>query len=127
MKEIKDYFEVMNALLPVNGSISVVEYERRASEFLTALARIADWKHMLSEEKIRLTSIQLAVYADQLSRGSEKTITANKTIAEASPEYTKAREDLEFIENDISYLKTHYEIYNNAHLFYRQMCKESNL
>lgn len=126
MKEIKDYLEVMNAILPVNGSISYVEYERRSGEFLTAMAKITDWKHILSEEKIKLTSIQMAVYAEQLFKGSEKTITANKTIAEASIEYTQAREDLERIENDISYLKTHYEIYNNAHLFYRQLCKESN-
>lgn len=126
MKEIKDYFEVINALLPVNGSLSITEYERRASEFLTALARIADWRHLLSEEKIKYTSVQLAVYAEQLFKGSEKTVTANKTIAEASAEYTAAREDLERIENDLSYLKIQYEVYLNAHLFYRQLSKETN-
>lgn len=124
-KEIKDYLEVMNGLLPINGSLSIPEFERRAGEFLTALAKLADWRHILSEEKIKLTSVSLAVYADQLSKSTEKTVTASKTIIEASAEYTSAREDLEYIENDLSYLKTHHEIYLNAHLFYRQLMKET--
>lgn len=127
MKEIKEYFEVMNALLPINGSISTPEYERRSGEFLTALAKVADWRHILSEEKIKLTSVHLAVYAEQLAKGSEKTITANKTIAEASSEYTQAREDLERIENDLSYLKTHHEIYMAAHILYRQLSRNEAL
>lgn len=111
------------ALLPLGGSVSTVEAERRAGEFLHAQATISNWRHMLGDEKIKLTSIQTATYASEMSRGTAKTVTENKLTAEASAEYTKAREDLERIENDLSYLKAYYDIFQNGHVFYRQLSK----
>lgn len=126
MTEIKEFIEKYTKLLPVGTSVSFTEAERRAGEFLSALAQVTDVKHMLTAEKIKLLSIQTAVYAEQMNKGTAKTVTENKLTAEASPEYTKAREDLESIENDISYLKAYYDLFTNGHLFYRQMCKENN-
>lgn len=123
MNEIKDQINKFEALLPVPQSISMPEAERRAGEFLVVMAKIADWKHLLGKEKIKLTSIQTAIYAEELSNGKAKTMTENKVTAEASTRYISSREALEEMDNDISYLKTYYEIFNNAHLFYRQMCK----
>jgi len=121
--EIKDYLDKKAKNLALNKSISTPEAEKRASEFLEVQAMITDWRHMLSEEKIKLLSVQTAVYAEQLSKGTAKTMTENKVTAEASEEYTIAREDLERIENDLSYLRSYYEIFNNGHLFYRQLAK----
>lgn len=126
MKEIKDYIEKYTKLLPVGTSISYAEAERRAGEFLTAMATITDWRHAFSEDKIRRMSLQTAVYATELARGTAKTMTENKVTAEASPSYTEARENLEFAENDITYLKTYYEIFFNAHVFYRQQMRNDN-
>ena len=123
MHELKEFIEKYTALLPINGSVSYVEAERRAGEFLSVLARISDWRHIFSEEKIKLTSVQLAVYAERLQAGTSSTVTQNKVQAEASPEYTQAREDLERIENDIHYLKTYAEIFLNAHIFYRSVAR----
>lgn len=123
MKEIKEYLAKFEALLPVGGSLSASEAERRAGEFLVAQATIANWRHLLSEDKIRLLSVQTAVYAEQMSKGTAKTVTENKLTAEASSEYTTAREELERIENDLSYLKTYAEIFNNSHIFYRGVAK----
>lgn len=123
MTEIKELIDKYAALLPVGTSISYTEAERRAGEFLTAMAKITDWKHDLTKEKIEFLSFQTAVYAEQMSKGTAKTVTENKLMSEASKEYTAARELLEHTENDISYLKAYYEIYNSAHIFYRQMCR----
>jgi hypothetical protein len=125
MTEIKHYIQQFVALLPVGTSVSYTEAERRASEFLVASATLVDWKHVLSGEKIKLLSVQTVVYAEQMGKGTAKTVTENKLTAEASSEYTKAREELEAIDNDISYLKAYLELFNNAHLFYRQLSKES--
>lgn len=124
MKEVKEFVDKYSALLPLHKSISIPELERRAGEFLSAMATLASWKHAFAEDKIRLVSVQTAVYAEQLSKGTAKTITENKITAEATPEYLEAREGLERIENDINYLKAYMEIFNNGHLFYRQMCKQ---
>lgn len=125
--EFKEVLSQYSALLQLNKSISCPEAERRAGEFLVALAKITDWRHSFSEEKIRLLSIQTAVYAQELGKGTAKTVTENKVAAEASPEYTQAREELERIENDLSFLKAYYEIFHNGHLFYRQMAKGENI
>lgn len=121
--EVKQYIEKYAAMLPTQKSISTVESERRAGEFLSVQAYIADLRHILSEEKIKLLSVQTATYAEQLSKCSGKTITENKVTVEASEEYIRAREELESIENDLSYLRAYSDIFQNAHVFYRQMCK----
>lgn len=125
--EIKAELEAYAALLPVNKSISFTEAERRAGEFLKAQAQITEWRHILNEEKIRLLSIQTAVYATQLSACTGKTVTENKTTVEASKEYQTSREDFEHVENDLAYLKAYYDILGNGHIFYRTMAKGENV
>lgn len=123
MTEIKEYIQTIVALLPLAKSISQPEAERRAGEFLAAQSQITEWRHLLSDEKIKLTSVQTAVYAEEMSKGTAKTVTENKMMAEASSSYTNAREELERIENDVSYLKAYYDIFNNGHIFYRAIAK----
>ena len=127
MKEVKEFVEKYSALLPLHKSINIPELERRAGEFLSAMATLAAWKHAFAEEKIKLISIQTAVYAEQLSKGTAKTMTENKVTAEATAEYIEAREGLERIENDINYLKAYLDIFHDAHIFYRQMCKQDSM
>lgn len=121
--EIKSFIENYTKLLPIGTSVSFTEAERRAGEFLSAMATITDLRHSLNEDKIKLLSVQTAVYADQMGKGTAKTVTENKMTAEASQEYTEAREALEHVENDLNYLKAYYEIFNNAHVFYRNVAK----
>lgn len=126
MNEMKNFIEQYSKLLPVGKSISFTEAERRAGEFLTAMATITHWRHIFSEDRIRLTSIQTAVFAQKLAEGSDKTVTVNKLNAEASKEYMLAREELERVENDLSYLKAYFDIFMSAHVFYRQMARGEN-
>lgn len=126
MNEVKEFIEKYTKLLPVGTSISFTDAEKRAGEFLHALAMITNFRHILGEEKIKLTSIQTAVFAEQMSKGTAKTVTENKLTAEASEEYTRAREELETVENNLSYLKAYYDIFNNGHLYYRQMARGDN-
>lgn len=126
MSDFKTRIAEYSELLPVGTSVSYTEASRRAGVFLMALAFITDIKHILSEEKIRATTVQTATFAQKMSEGTAKTVTENKLIAEASREYAKSREELETVENDISYLKAYYDIFMAAHVFYRQMSKEGN-
>ena len=127
MKQIKSKIEEAQKLLPVNKSISMPEAESRAGAFLLIMAHITDIRHELNGMKIKALSIQSAVYADVISKGEFKTVTENKIAAEASTAYIDAREELENLENDTSYLKTYYDIFNNAHIFYRTMAKGEGL
>lgn len=120
-EEFNLFISKYSELLPVGSSVSFTEAERRAGEFLAALATITDFRHMFGGEKIKLLSIQTATYATELNKGTAKTVTENKLTAEASEGYQRAREDLEGVENDIMYLKAYYDIFTNAHIFYRKM------
>lgn len=126
MQEIKDYLAQFEKLLPVGKAISFTEAERRAGEFLVAMATITNYRHLFSEEKIKFATIQAAVYAEGLSKATGKTVTENKITVEASEEYATAREAIERVENDIAYLKAMYEIFCNGHVFFRQMAKGEN-
>lgn len=122
--EIKAYLAKQQELLPVNRSISAPEADRRAGVFLEVCAKIIDWKHALSEGKIEATTVQSVTYAEELSKCTGKTITENKVTVEASPVYCAARQELESVDNDISYLKAMYEVFMAAHVFYRNQAKE---
>jgi len=121
--DIKQFIDEYKALLPLNKSISTTEAEKRAAKFLEAMAVISDWKHSFIETKIGQLSTQTAVYAQELAKGTAKTVTENKTTAEASEAYAAAREALEFTENDITYLKAYFDIFTQAHLLYRNLAK----
>lgn len=126
-KSIKEYIEKYQKLLPLANSISFTDAEQRASKFLDVMATITEWRHILSENKIELQSIQSVTYSNELNKSTGKTVTENKISVEASQEYIDAREDLEKVENDISYLKAYYDVFNNAHIFYRTMAKGDNV
>lgn len=123
---IKDKINKYSKLLPIGMSLSPVENERRAAEFLVAQAYITEWRHILGEDKIKFLSTQTAVYAVELAKGEAKTMTENKVTAEASKSFIEAREALEVVENNLNYLRIYQDIFGNAHVFYRQLAKENN-
>lgn len=121
----KETIATYETLLPSSTSFSTTEAERRAGEFLVVMAKITDWRHQLYEDKIKKLTVQTATFAEQMSLGTSSTMTQNKMIAEASKPYEKSREDLERVDNDLSYLKAMYEIFLNAHIFYRGIAKDT--
>ena len=123
MSDMKEYISEINKLLPLGKSISQPDAEKRAGQFLAAMAKVTDWRHILSEEKIRCLSVRTAVYAEEMQKNSELKVAAGQAASEAAPAYIEAREGLERIENDLNYLKACYDIFMNGHLFYRQMAK----
>lgn len=127
MKEIKDRLEKYIKMLPMGTSVSFTEAEKRAGSFLEAMAFVTEMRHLLSQEKIKSLSLQTAVYAQELSKGTGKTMTENKISAEASKDYTSAREDLEGLDNDLSYLKAHFDIFMAGHVFWRNVAKGEQL
>ena len=126
MKEVKDKLSQYNALLPVGTGLTQAEAERRASKFLEAMYYLTDLKHTFFDDKIRTLTTQNATFATELAKATGKTITENKVTVEASAPYSAAREAFEFAENDISYLRACYEIYSNAHIFFRNLAKGEN-
>lgn len=117
-------------LLPLGRSISFTEAERRAGRFLEGMALVIDARHRLGEDKIKRLTTQTAIYAEQLhaNKSDEKgSYYVSKAATEASKEYQTAREEFENVDNDMAYLKAMYDIFNNAHIFYRNQAKGENV
>ena len=120
MKElIAEYVD----MLPTGKSLSQTEVEKRASSFLVATAHITNWRHLFSDKKIEATSIEKAVYAAKLAQSEGKGVTEKKIEVEADEEYRVAREEIEKLDNDLAFLRSYYDIFMNAHVFYRQLAK----
>lgn len=127
VNEMRDVIGRYTKLLSLERSISTQVAEQRASEFLVIMAFIAEWKLEISEDKIEKDSVASAVFADELAKCKGDKITENKKLVEASSAYAEAREASEVNKVQLSYLSTYYEIFQNSHLFYRQMARGDNL
>jgi len=123
MNEIREKIAEYSKLLAVRQSVSLTEAEKRAGEFLMAMAIITEERHKLSSKKIEYTTLQTATYAQELQKGTAKTVTENKLQAESTEDYIAVREELERVENDLSYLRAYYDIFHDGHIFYRTMAK----
>jgi hypothetical protein len=120
---IHDMVDEYNELLPMATTISQVDAEMRATKFLVAVALLTNIKHALGDELIAATSVEKGVYAKIMNRDESKTVGQRDANVKAHPEYIAAREALEKVENDMDFIKTYQKIYDNAHIFYRQLAR----
>lgn len=97
--------------------------EIKASEFLAINAQIISMKLELQSYQVRLISLQDAVYKDAVMNAGGKNVTESKLIAEATKDYQLTRENVENINAQLDYLKHFIDLFNNAHIFYRQLSK----
>ena len=103
---------------------AIIESRDRAAKFLVVQSHLSNHLKVLDDVKVKASTIEKATYAQALLNGGGKNVTENKINAEADPEYSKARETLELVEDEINWTKRHYEIFGNAHIMFRQIASE---
>lgn len=116
----------------VNSHIDLVEIDgtafsearNRAAKFLVIQAHLATHIKGLEDVKVKASTIEKASYAQAMMRQSGKNVTENKINAEADPEYAAARESVELIEAEHNWTKRHFDIFENAHVMFRQISNE---
>lgn len=123
--DIKAYIEENIYLLPSDKVLSQIEAQKRASKFLAVVAVLAEQKHELSNDKIKLQSLFSIANNESLRSAEGSSVGARTAAAEASSPYIEARESVEEVENNIKYLHTMMEVFNNAHILLRGMAKET--
>lgn len=126
--KIEEFVKKYRALLPSRGEdISAEEARNRASDFLYAIALISAERLEISKVIAQIKSlvaVEFEAACDKYSKEEKIKVTEKKIKAEADKEYQSAREELEILESNISFLKTHEKIFENAHIFYRNFGKE---
>lgn len=106
------------------SSASLAEGKKRAAQFLVVQSLLSNYLKDIESAKAKINTESSAQYATALGSGGGKNVTENKINAEAHPSYTQARERQEEYDAEIRWLKTHIEIFQNAHLMFRQYTRE---
>lgn len=110
-------------LIEVNP-IAMNQSKERAAKFLVVQAILSNHIKELQDVKAQVSTLEKATYAQCLMTASGKNVTENKIMAEAHPDYAKNREALELIDSELNWCKQHFDIFNNAHVMFRQFSKE---
>lgn len=118
-KKIDDHLELIKF-----SQKGMTEAPERATQFLIMVAVLTDEKRSSEEDKAKLSTVVSATYCEAMRTADGKNTTEKKIVAETETIYTEARETLEEIEAKISWLKTYINIFENAHLTYRQLSRE---
>ncbi len=117
-KLISDHIEMLPA-----KNVKIHEAEELAPKFLALLHSIVTVKLSVEEQKIGYQTLIDVVYKDCMGEAAGKTITEKKISAVAMKDYRESREALELAEARIDFLKANMKIFENAHIFYRQISK----
>jgi len=96
----------------------------RTTEFLIVLGKLNDFRYNCECDKARIQTVTDALFKNAKDASDAKNITEKKVDATVNIEYTTARESLERVEAMIKWAKEATNIFNHAHLTYRQISKE---
>lgn len=116
----------------VKEGLELIKYSTRAmneapdrsTQFLIMVALLTDERRSCEEDKSKLDTLVAASYAQAMGRSVLKGVTEKKIEAEQDTSYTDIREAQENCAAKMTWIKTYIEIFNNAHITYRQFSKE---
>lgn len=110
-------------LVEINAA-AIAQSRERSAKFLVIQALLSSHLKVLQDVKVKASTVEKATYAQAILSAGGKNVTENKIVAEASPAYSKSRETMELIDSEINWTKQHFDIFNNAHIMFRQYSKE---
>jgi hypothetical protein len=110
-------------LVEINAA-AIAQSRERSAKFLVLQALLSSHLKVLQDVKVKASTEEKATYAQSILRAGGKNVTENKIVAEADPQYSKTREAMELIDSEINWTKQHFDIFNNAHIMFRQYSKE---
>jgi hypothetical protein len=122
-EEIQNYVREKLKLIPMESQ-NLKDPYNRATEFLLVIANLNDFKQKCESDLARIQTIVDGTYHNAKENSSGKNITEKKLDANIDKNYTDTRETLADVESMIKWTKTSVDIFNNAHLTYRQRAKD---
>jgi hypothetical protein len=120
-KEIITLVEEGVRLLPPSSRLDI---EKKAARFLVLKAGIADAIWALESKTLEATSVVKADYIRALDEVDVKTIAEKQLRADADSDYLDNKKTLGECKIALDWLQTYADIFNNAHIFYRQQMKQ---
>jgi hypothetical protein len=107
--------------------VTLEEAERLAGEFLGAQLRVsAELKNKDLDSRMRksgLKALKAAVYMQTLTAETKLTEAGKAAIVDSDVSVMKTQDDLDVSEVDKAELERYYDIFLNAHIFFRGVSK----
>lgn len=125
-KNAQSVVEQGNALIPANKNANPYELQEKAATLLLIVAKLASERRSLESQLLRATSVEKAVYAQAYNNTTHKTAQDKKVNTDADKDVLQSEEEAGELKGDIAYVTTMIQVYNNAHLLYRQNLKSLN-
>lgn len=110
-------------LIEINRD-AIIEARSRAAIFLVVQSHLSNHLKTLEDAEVKASTIEKASYAQAILAAGGKNVTESKIQAEADPVYAEARETIELIKSELNWVKKHFDIFNNAHILFRQIAAE---
>lgn len=110
-------------LLPVDDKKLLALSEVKASKFLIAIAKLASIRDRLLNQKVQKDALKSIAYAQAINSAPGTNAPTKQANAEADKGYLSSAEEVALIDNQLQYTKTMIEVFNNAHLLYRNLMK----
>lgn len=102
------------------------EIESRASKFLTAGAHCINWRSHYAELLHGAEARSDVAYKIALFQATGRNITEMKVIADTDPIYQEEQKKVKGYKDKMQYFQMYYELFNNAHIFYRQKMSQTH-
>lgn len=125
-KNAQSVIEQGNALIPSNRNANPYELQEKAGTLLLIVAKLASERRRLEGELLRATSVEKAVYAQSYNSATGKTAQDKKVNTDADKDVLQSEIEAGELKGDVAYVSTMIQVYNNAHLLYRQNLKALN-
>lgn len=110
-------------LLPTESLSPQIGSEVKASKFLLAIAKLAEYRDHLLKAKIEKDSMSTIEFKNSILAAEGSDAKKREAIALADPTYLEASTNAKTIDSDLQYVKTMMEVFNNAHILYRGLTK----
>jgi len=111
-------------LITVTGE-SLNQARERAGRFLVVSAVLTTELRNLETQMVKTETAQDGSEAQAVLEGTGKNVTENKLHAKVNPLAIETKEQHKELEAKRNWLKLYIKIFENAHLMYRQLSKES--
>jgi len=123
LEEVEKIIQEHIELITVDSK-GISEARERSAKFLIAQSLLAHFLKNFEEEKAKIVTLRETGFAQSLRDAEGKSITEKKVFAHENPVFSNFREATERMDGIKDYIRTHMKIFENAHLTFRQLCRE---
>ena len=106
-------------------AVGLAESRERSAKFLVVQAILTTYLKQVTEELAKLSALRDATFADSIRKSEGKNITEKKINVAENEKYCESEKKCGELESLREWVKGHIKIFENAHILYRGLSRDS--